>query len=162
MNKLIFWLLVFTNLPAGKAFAQFSNVWSMLEGRWYSIHQNDTLYTQWTYPNQRTLENRIYRLQGKDTIDISRSVASCHKKKCTLTYWGEAIARDHPEQFSLVSDSYDRLIWENTGASPGLKRLEWVAVSMRCCQVLADKKETGFKRVKDRLVPLSRLLKGTE
>jgi hypothetical protein len=161
MNKLIFLLWAFVGLSSAKTFAQFSNVWSMLEGRWYSIQQNDTLYTQWTYPNRRTLENRVFRLQGKDTIDISRSVASCRKKQCTLTHWGEAVAAGgQPEHFSLVSDGYDRLIWENTGAAPLLKHLEWVAVSMRCCQVLADKKETGFKRVKDRLVPLSRLLKG--
>lgn len=158
MNKPIFLLCALVCLSSTKTIAQFSNAWSMLEGRWYSIRQNDTLYAQWTYPNRRTLENRVFRLQGKDTIDISRSVASCRKKQCTLTHWGEAGAQ--PEHFSLVSDGYDRLVWENTGVAPLLKRLEWVAVSMRCCQVLSDKKEMGYKRVKDRLVPLSRLLKG--
>ena len=161
MNKFVFSLWVFILLPSDRTTAQFSNVWSMLEGQWYNIEQNDTLYSRLTYPNRRTLENRIFRLQGRDTIDISRTVASCRKKQCTLAHWGNGTATlGQPEHFRLVSDAYDRLIWENTGSDGRLKRLEWVAVSMRCCTILADKKETGFRRVKDRLVPLARLLKG--
>lgn len=151
----IHFLFFFASLHT--ASAQLPNVWSMLEGRWYHIHQRDTLYATWAYTDRYTLEQRMFRLQGKDTLPVSRAVAHCRKKNCQLTLWTESGERAN---FHLVSDAYDRLIWENNNTEGLPKRLDWVAVSMNCSTVLADKAETGFRRMKEHLVFVGRRRKG--
>lgn len=147
----------FFHVSLHTASAQLPNVWSMLEGRWYNIQQHDTLYATWAYADQYTLEQRVFRLRGKDTLSVSRAVAQCRKKNCGLTQWTETGERAY---FHLVSDAYDRLIWENNDPEGLPKRLDWVAVSMNCSTVLADRTETGFRRMKEHLVFLGRRRRG--
>ncbi|MCC6461939.1 MAG: hypothetical protein IT260_15810 [Saprospiraceae bacterium] len=142
-------LLLFALLSCAPLFSQ-SNIALLenLEGRWLLDDRQQAVLSEWTLTSTSAAMGRTLALVCQDTVELSRIQIQLAPGAEQLTLWADSLRAEGPQQFRLLRNQAEELLWENMDPKGRPQRLAWLFYSDKYFTFRSDEgRETNYQRV---------------